>query len=288
VDPGKDRAWLTSLSSAPITQVERNPGGATITLRIRLGDGRRAVLKPEQKHSASNLRSEIAAYHVDRILGFGRTAVVVGRNVSLEYLRQHLLHAETDAAFMKRFDEEVVARDGLVATAVIAWHAGRLANAQPPKEWTKGLRLADPVAEELVGRLPEWSDMMVFDFLIDNTDRWSGGNVLSLGAGGPLIFLDNAAGFAPWRIARNETLASRLEPICRFRRATIDALQSVGPTVEADRRLGALLRRSLSRDPLAPVLGERQYSALDARVEQLLQHVARCKAELTEETVLSL
>ena len=199
-------------------------------------------------------------------------------------MRQHLLHSEADPEFLERFDREVVAHEGRVACALVAWHPGRLVSAEPPRDWMKSLRSREPPPAELLPRLPEWSDMMVFDFLIDNTDRWSGGNVLSLGAGGPLIFLDNAAGFAPRRAAKNEMLSAKLAPLCRFRRATVSALGEVGP--DSDRRLGAALGRSLARDPLAPVLSARQLDAVDVRLRELLRHIEGCRAELGDDMLL--
>ena len=286
VDASKDGAWLERLASGPIAEIVRNTGGATLTLRVRFADGSRAVFKPEQKHSASNYRAEIAAYHVDRLLGFGRTAAVVGRSIGFEHLLGHLEHSGADEKWLERFQNEVISKNGRVSGAMIAWHAGRLANAEPPKGWTAGLKSRDPVPESIAARLPEWSDLMVFDFVIDNTDRWSGGNVLSLGTGGPLIFLDNASSFAAWRASKGETTASLIEPICRFRRATLDALVAVGPAASAEHELSAELRRSLAKDPLAPVLGESQLTAVDRRIERLLQHIDQCKAALGEQIVL--
>jgi len=285
VDPSKDRQWLERLTSAPITEIVRNPGGATITLRVKFADGSRAVFKPEQKHSASNYRSEIAAYHVDRLLGFARTAAVAGRTIGFGHIVEQLEAAGVDPSFLERFRSEVPSQNGQVAGAMIAWHAGRLTNAEPPRGWTARLRTADPVASELERRLPEWSDLLVFDFLIDNTDRWSGGNVLALGGGG-LIFLDNAAGFAPWRSSRGENTMNRVEPVCRFRKATRDALAAAGPASAAEAHLGSRLERSLAKDPLAPVLGKAQFAALDARVARLLEHVAECQRELGDGVVL--
>lgn len=269
VDPEGDGAWLARLASAPIAQAKRNRGGATITVRLRFADGQRAVFKPEQTHSAGNFRAEIAAYHLDRLLGFGRTAPVAGRRVGLAWLRQSLVASGADAAWMARFDKEVRAHDGRVAGAVIGWRAGRLVPIDPPRGWTTS---DNP-------RVPAWSDMVVFDFLIDNTDRYSGGNVLSLGKGGKLIFLDNAAGFADARMKAGYALGKMLGPLCRFRRATIAALR-------ANAQLGEALEASLAKDPLAPVLDERHFAALDARVAKLLAHVDGCIAEQGEGAVL--
>jgi hypothetical protein len=269
VDVAKDRAWVTRLASAPISAIKRNSGGTSLTLRVRFDDGERAVWKPEQKKGAGSFRSEIAAWHLDRLLGFGRTAVVVGRSIGKSHLLAQLDHADTDPDFMTRLETELVEHDGRVAGAMIAWHPGVLTGAEPPKDWM------DPDAGVTEARLYEWSDMVVFDFLIDNTDRWSGGNILSLGKGGPLIFLDNAAGFSPGRAARNEMLGSRLAPVCQFRKHTLDALTELAEK----KTLGSALLASLAKDPLAPVLSERHASAIDTRLAHLVDHVRGCRNE---------
>lgn len=273
MDASLDGAWLARLASAPVVEAKPNHGGATITIRFRFADGQRAVFKPEQTHSAGNYRAEIAAYHLDRLLGFDRTAAVAGRSVGLEWLRQSLAASGADAAWLARFDKEVRVHDGRVAGAVIAWHAGRLVPVDPPQGWTTS------VPDALQARVPEWSDMVVFDFLIDNTDRGSGGNVLSLGKGGKLIFLDNAAGFADARMKAGWSLGKMIAPLCRFRRATAAALRATPD-------LGARLEASLARDPLAPVLAKGHFAALDARVQKLLAHVDACIAEHGESAVL--
>lgn len=266
VDPAKDRAWMLRLASAPIVAIKRNTGGTSLTLRVRFEDGQRAVWKPEQKKGAGSFRSEIAAWHLDRLIGFGRTAVVVGRSIGKSHVLAQLDHADTDPEAMARFEAELLEHDGRVAGAMIAWHEKTLANAEPPKDWED---LDAGVSES---RVFEWSDMVAFDFLIDNTDRWSGGNVLSLGKDGPLIFLDHAAGFSAGRAARNEMLRSRLEHVCRFRPKTKAALTALAERKE----LGAALMASLARDPLAPVLPERHADALEARLAALVEHIRAC------------
>ncbi|MEB2310725.1 MAG: hypothetical protein OZ921_08055 [Sorangiineae bacterium] len=265
VDVTRDAAWLARLATSPIARATRNRGGATVTLRLTFTDGARAVFKPEQTHSAGNYRAEIAAYHLDRLLGFGRTAPVAGRRVAREWLRASLAASGADAAWLERFDREVVARDGLVAGAVVAWHEGRLVPVEPPRGWTES------VPDELRARVPEWSDLTVFDYLIDNPDRQSGGNVLALGRAGGLIFLDNAAGFTDARARAGFSLEKRLAPLCWFRPETVAALRH-SPA------LGGALERSLASDALAPVLAERHYAALDTRAARVLAHVDECAA----------
>jgi hypothetical protein len=277
IDPKGDRVWIERLASAPIVEIVRNKGGATLTLRVRFADGARAAFKPEQTHSASNHRAEIAAFHLDRVLGFGRTATVVGRSLNAARLRRWLVHAEVESAWLARFDGEVKVRDGLVHGALIAWHDKRLADAAPPRDWARTLLDADASALP-TERTLEWSDMVMFDYLLDNGDRWSGGNVLSLGNGGPLIFLDNAAGLQ--RRGLIEPEKSPVGPVCRFRETSVSSLKStVG-------RLGARLERSLSADPLSPVVSDAHLRAIDARLEKLLAHIDRCVEDHGAERVL--
>lgn len=267
VDPAKDKDWIARLASAPIVAIKRNTGGTSLTLRVKFADGQRAVWKPEQKKGAGSFRGEIAAWHIDRLIGFGRTAVVVGRSIGKTHVLAQLDHADTDPEAMARFEAELVEHDGRVAGAMIAWHDKTLQNAQPPKDW----EAADAGVSET--RIFEWNDMVAFDFLIDNTDRWSGGNVLSLGKEGPVIFLDNAAGFSTARATQKEMLTARLESVCRFRPKTKSALMTLG----GGKDLGAALLASLARDPLAPILPDTHAAAIDARLEKLVEHLRACE-----------
>lgn len=243
-------------------------------MRVRFDDGHRALFKPEQKKWKTGFRGEIGAYHVDRLLGFGRVAAVAGRVLDHALLRAHLVHSGADATWLTRFDEEVIAHDGGVSGALIAWHSRPLVSAPPPADFAAALDTSAPLRRSIGERLPEWSDMLVFDHLIHNTDRWSGGNVLTLGRGGPLVFLDQAAGFNPWR--PDTAMNKRLSASCRFRRATVNAIR-------ARRGRGTLsskLAASLAHDPLAPVLGARAGQDLEARLTGLADHMDACEEKL--------
>ena len=114
-------------------------------------------------------------------------------------------------------------------------------------------------------RPAELSDVIVFDYLIHNGDRWGthNTNLRTLETGGPLMFLDNAAGFT-MRRARTALMDTRLHQVQRFRRSTIDAVRQLSM-----RRY----RGRLERDPLAPLLDERQLENLEERRAHLLAYV---------------
>lgn len=259
VDPKGDAAWAERLLRGQITSIRPNGGGKSLTLRVTFADGKKAVVKPRQKAGFSNHRAEIAAYHLDRLLGFGRTAVVVGRRLPLALVRAA---AEGDAELARRMDEELVPEPGEPATvieaALIAWHDGLLADATPPAGW----KTSSPGARD-----GAYTDLLVFDALVDNTDRWSGGNVLSLGKDGPLIFLDNASAFLPYRAAQHGFLSKTLDGLCAFRGATLEAIGT---------ELGERLGRSLAKDPLAPVIEPKLLVELDVRRAKVLDHAKAC------------
>lgn len=271
VDRTLDAAWVQRLAAGPVARVEWHGGGVSLTFRVKFADGKKALFKPEQTLSGSNHRAEIAAYHLDRLLGFGRVAVVVGRAFPVSFLRD----AVTDEKLQERLARELVTDGTRIEGALIAWHAAPLVNAEPKAGWRASMSGKAPVDDALAKRAAELSDMTVFDFLIDNTDRWSGGNVLSLGRDGPLVFLDNASALLPSRARAGASLQQDLSRVCKFRRQTVAALR-------ADRDLAGEVAASVAKDPLGTKLEPRVVDAMRARVSALRAHVDRCERELGE------
>lgn len=121
-------------------------------------------------------------------------------------------------------------------------------------------------------RPAELSDMILFDYLTTNVDRWGGSftNVRTRGVGGPLVYLDNAAGFTAGPRARIPLMDARLHALSRFRRSTVAAIGAL--SMER-------LARRMGDDPLAPVLTTRQLDQLEERRRHLLEYVARIQRE---------
>ena len=127
-----------------------------------------------------------------------------------------------------------------------------------------------PEAALTEARIAELSDLVIFDYLVQNVDRWGGGftNLRLLGEDGPLIFLDNGAGF--WRgEQRLPLLERRLASLQRFRRETVEALRAFD--AEA-------FERCLDADPLAPVLDEKRREGLRLRVRAVLDAIDALEA----------
>ncbi|MBC7171206.1 MAG: hypothetical protein H5U40_02200 [Polyangiaceae bacterium] len=293
-----DELRRRSLESEPIASVEKGSGGRSLGFKITLRDGTRGYFKPEQSFSAAHWWSEVAAYYVDRELGFGRVPPLVGRRFGWKELR-------AAAGDDRRVRELAIAADGTVRGAFIGWVDGGLEPLGLPREWERwvrvraglgttpyqrpaeyramlggsrdeGLEALDPrrrraeASPEPAERAAELSDLIVFDYLIQNVDRWGGGftNVRTRGANGPLVFLDNGAGF--WPDPRLPLMEARLRHLERFRRGTVEALERFDL---------ARLEARIARDPLAPVLSAKQLGDLGGRVEALRAHIGAMRAQ---------
>lgn len=351
------------LATLPIQEIKRGYGGRSVAFKITLEDGTMGYYKPEQTFSAAHWWSEVAAYHLDRLLGFGRTPPVVSRRLPWEPLRQ-------TAPGDEHFPEVIVEPGGTVKGSFSYWVPDRLVpislplgwerwvRVQPwtansispftrPREYTEAIRAraaergetppgapgeatagepaaatnaageaptAPAVAEApaapneaptpsdtpqpaeavaangeenaaprpIAGATPpsperaaELSDLILFDFLTLNTDRWGGANANVLTRGGTaVVFLDNAAGFP--RAARNGLMDSRLRVVQRFRRRTIEAIRALD--------MHAFERR-LAAEPLAPILDENQIYGLSVRRRAILDRVAEMEAEFGAEAM---
>ena len=299
-----DANKIATLRSAEIARVTKGKGGRSLAFKITLADGTRGYFKPKQTFSAAHWYSEVAAYYLDRELGLGRVPPTTGRTFRWSELRKAAGNDE-------RVSEIGIAPDGTVKGAFIWWIPESLKRIRMGRRWERwvrvqkslpvtpyqrpvdyradlnrrpGLREATdpsrPIAQtpDTEERPAELSDLIVFDYLTQNVDRWGGDftNVRSRGPGGPLIYLDNGAGF--WLgEQRLGLMEARLRALQRFRRATIEAVRNFD--IE---RFAARLRE----DPLSPVLNEKQLDGLAQRRRAVLEHVDAMVARFGEARVL--
>jgi hypothetical protein len=298
---GDDAALLRRLREQPIVRTKKGSGGRTLAFKLRLADGTQGYFKPEQSVSSASWYAELAAYHLDRALGLGRVPVVVGRRVRWSALA-------TAAEGDRRVPEIKLDADGFVRGALVHWVDARLTPAVTPPGWESWLRV-EPFSRTAVSpyqrpavyasqlaelralaragqhaparyrtppalRDPQLaaalSDMIVFDLLTLNYDRFGNDNtnVLTLGPNGALIFLDNGDGFSPGP-ARRALLDARLLPLQRFRRRTVNALRALDVSA-----LAARMRDAPHGTSLGAPLDARALEGLQHRRQAVLEHVA--------------
>jgi len=295
-----DAPHLDALRHGAVMDAERGRGGRSLGFKLTLADGTVGYYKPEQSFSGAHWFSEIAAYQLDRELGFGRVPPVIGRRLVWSRLRRA---ARGDP----RIPEVTVADDGTVRGAFVWWIPGGLHALQLPDGWEHWIRLSAllPVTPyerpaqvraalrrdgshpphesgsrpdpDRIERPLELSDLIIFDYLTSNVDRWGGGftNARVRDTTGDLVYLDNGAGF--WPNARLGLMDRRLHALQRFRRSTIDALEHFDL---------AHYRQRLASDPLAPVINESQIAGVEQRRVEVLRHVRELVERFGEESVI--
>ena len=291
-----DDALRQALLKGRILKVEKGRGGRSLGFKLTLDTGEKAYFKADQTFSAANWFGEVASYHLDRMLGIGRVPLVVSRTFEWAAL--------SPAAGNDFRRNEVIVRNGQVNGALVAWVEGALSKLphqpgwerwvrvqhwsssaitpfQRPAVWKKQIdgRLVKSEAEKHAlrpepdreDRAAELSDLIVFDYLTRNQDRWGGenANVLIRGPHGPLVFLDNGASFEPG-VPQPTLMEARLHALQRFRRKTIAAVRAF----DLER-----FKARLAAEPLQPVLTDAQIHGLMVRRKALLEWVAHNEKE---------
>ena len=298
-----DAPRIRSLREQSIQSVEKGKGGRSLAFKITLADGTQGYFKPEQSLDSAYWYAEIAAYYLDRMLMLGRVAPTTGRVFPWEPLR-------VAAANDERIEKIVVRKDGTVRGAFIWWIPERLKRLRLGRGWERSIRMqpllpitpfqrpadfrADIRGEKgvretndpnrpLAGkrtfrRAREISDMVLFDYLTQNVDRWGGDftNIRTRGVDGPLIYLDNGAAFW-WGEQRLGLMKSRLRAVQRFSGLMIEAVQQLDFKEFV---------HQLNQDPLTPILNDRQLQGLQARRKALLQHFERMSERFGHAEVL--
>ncbi|XP_063240602.1 extracellular serine/threonine protein CG31145 [Bacillus rossius redtenbacheri] len=313
---------LHDMATLPITHISQKDGGTQIKLIIEYSNNEESLFKPmrfprEQQTLPNHFyftdferhNAEIAAFHLDRLLGFRRAMPVTGRilNMTTELYAlaegdllktffvspsnnlcfhgkcsyycdtAHAICGNPDtlegsfAAFLP--DKEMAPRKVWRHPWRRSYHKRRKAQWEQDSDYCSLVRDIPPYDKGR--RLLDIMDMAVFDFLTGNMDRHHYETFRVFGNDTFPLHLDHGRGFG--RPFHDEL--SILAPVlqcCLLRQSTLTTLLRFhnGP-----RRLSALMRESMARDPVSPVLWEPHLAALDRRVKIILQGVRDCVAK---------
>ncbi|XP_058060308.1 extracellular serine/threonine protein kinase four-jointed [Anopheles bellator] len=165
-----------------------------------------------------------------------------------------------------------------------------------PSSRVPGTTLPPEVLERLV-ELAQWSDLIVFDYLIANLDRvvnnlynfqWNADimaapahNLARQTDSALLVFLDNESGLLHgYRLLKKYEAyhGLLLDNLCVFRRPTVAALEGLR-AANVGRRLNALFERTTTaqiRDVLPP-LPDKSVKILVDRIDRVLGQVHKCR-----------
>lgn len=313
---------LQDMATERIVHISQKDGGTQIKLIIDYPNNIQALFKPmrfprEQQTLPNHFyftdferhTAEIAAFHLDRLLGFRRAMPVTGRvlNMTTE------LYALADGDLLKTFfvspsnnlcfhgkcsyycdtahaicgnpdtlegsfaaflpAKEVAPRKVWRHPWRRSYHKRRKAQWEQDSDYCTMVRDIPPY--DSGRRLLDLMDMSVFDFMTGNMDRHHYETFRVFGNDTFPLHLDHGRGFGKPFQDELSILAPVLQ-CCLMRQSTLTTLLRFhnGP-----RKLSDAMRESMSKDPVAPVLWEPHLTALDRRVKIILQGIRDCIAK---------
>ncbi len=280
-----DERLLAPLRDSAIKRIKFNHGGSSISLRIEFENGARAAFKPTQTNWQTVPRKEVAAYRINRLLGLSSVPPAIGRM----FRREDIL-AAVDPAYaytLPRLRAEMIQHDGWVA-GELSWWIPKIGHAtiggfhidtvDGVVTWKRYLTVNRPIPykERLI--VAQISDMVLFDFVINNLDRWSGGNARTSPDLRTLYFMDNTLSFGSHARGHEKTRLY-LSRVQKFSRSFVDAVRNM----DAEE-----VRTVLAQDmgPFDELLSERDIKAMMSRRDYAIAYIDDLIATHGEENVL--
>ena len=283
-----DPELLAPIGATPITRVKINHGGSSLSLRLDFASGARAAFKPLQIHPQSDPRREIAAYRIDRLLGIGHVPPAKSAAFAIDDLVA-AVEPGSRAYTAGRIADEAIGKHGKLYGEVSWWIpeikavriGGQLIDeSEGQGQWSGYLQAGVAMPGELRPMLAQIATAILFDVVIDNSDRWSGNNTQGSPDSRTLYFMDNTLSFSQFTLGHATNL-SKLYRIQVFPRGLVDALRAL---------TAATVAAALGGDDelLGPLLTPAEIRATISRRDHALEYIDRLIAELGEDAVLAL
>jgi hypothetical protein len=271
---GPDSQLLAPLRDSPVTGCKLNFGGTSLSLRLDFESGGRAAFKPDQTHAQSQPRREVAAYRVDRMLGIGHVPPAAAIVVSLQEMLTSIAPV-VRGTLSARIRAEALPKRGQLRGAA-SWWIPEIKVAAMGKypidstdgivTWRRYLAINAARTPEITAFVSQISDMVLFDFLIDNSDRWSGGNARTSPDGTILYFMDNTLSFSRNKLAHSRTSTY-------LRRVKVFSKQLVENVRRFTREDLVAALSSPEDSALAPLLNNEEVNALMARRDLAVAYI---------------
>jgi hypothetical protein len=281
-----DDLLLDRVRRQPFARVKVNKGGSSLSFRVEFADGSRGAFKPAQTNLQTIPRKEVAAYRLNRLLGLNAVPPAAPRMVSRDELLAHL-QPDAQAALPRIRAEMLFNPLGKTAGVMMYWvpeirdsgfdTPGGL---QLRAQW---LSQGNAIPVEKQDLAMQLSNLVVFDFLTSNPDRYSGGNMKMSPDGSHLYFMDNTMAFFLDPTGNEKTRPVLLQTQ-RFSRHLYRAL---------DRLSVGTLQQLLGQEKAGPgqeiydILTPSEIRAVVARRDVVKKHVEELVASYGESAVLA-
>ncbi|XP_053325937.1 extracellular serine/threonine protein kinase FAM20C-like [Spea bombifrons] len=311
---------LKEMSTQRILNSVQKPGGTQLKLVMSFPNFGQALFKPMKQTRDQETppdffyfsdferhNAEIAAFHLDRILGFRRIPPVVGRLVNIT---KEIRDITTDKKLAKTFyispannvcfygecsyycstEHALCGNPDLLEGSLAAflpdtvlanrkswrspwrrsYHKSKKADWELNPNYCDTVKKTPPYDKDT--RLLDLIDLTILDFFMGNQDRHHYETFEKFGNNTFLLHLDNGRGFGRHSYDDLSILAP-LQQCCRIKKSTMQRLQLLATEPY---RLSDVMRESLSSDPLTPILTEPHLAALDRRLGITLGIIKQC------------
>jgi hypothetical protein len=283
-----DVELIDPLGQGTVTKIKVNHGGTSLSLRLDFSNGTRAAFKPEQTFPQSDPRREIAAYRIDRLLGINHVAPA--KAVAIPYKELIDAASPVERTFVTERMEDAIVRNGVVHGEIQWWipeiqlaRLGRLLidDHEGKELWKAYLQVGATIPSDRRRMVEQISTMLVYDVLIDNSDRWSGANVMMSPNGETLFFMDNTLAFSIHKFG-HPTPNDHLHRIQVFSRNLVGRLRTL--TVE---QIEAVMNTEDDKQKLGRLLTPEQITAIIGRRDNILAQIDKLIDKYGEDAVLA-
>jgi hypothetical protein len=267
-----DDVLLAPLRDSPIKRVKFNRGGSSISLRIEFENGARAAFKPIQTNLQSIPRREVVAYRINRLMGLSSVPPAIGRSFEVSDILGRL-HPESQY-YRPRLQAEMIQSNGRVSGELSWWipviERGRVDGYEMDSmegivSWKRHLTVGAQVPKRDRALVAQISDMVLFDFIINNPDRWSGGNARVSEDQRVLYFMDNTMSFGDDMDGHTKSRVY-LERCQKFSRSLVNRLRNLHRSEIED-----VLDHDV--EPFPYFLHEAEITALLSRRDYALEYI---------------
>ncbi|XP_032896439.1 extracellular serine/threonine protein kinase FAM20C [Amblyraja radiata] len=311
---------LGDLATQQISSVAMKSGGTQLKLIMTFQNYGQALFKPMKQTREQETppdffyfsdyerhNSEIAAFHLDRILDFRRVPPVAGRLVNMTREIRDVTHdkklwrtffispannicfygecsyyCSTEHALCGKPDQIEGSLAAFLPDLALArrktwrnpwrrsYHKRKRAEWEVDPDYCEEVKQTAPYNSGT--RLLDLIDMTVFDFLMGNMDRHHYETFEKFGNDSFIIHLDNGRGFG--KHSHDElSILMPLSQCCRIKQSTYFRLQLLA---KEEYKLSELMAESLFNDKLSPILIDAHLKAMDRRVRIVLKTVSDC------------
>lgn len=240
-------------------------GTSSVVFRMQMEGDHTAAFRPRTRRHRHGADAEIGAYGIGRLLGLDNVLPTVRRTIPRRRIRERLHPRYDDAQTWEDLEDEIQWSGGYeVPGAAIYWvpemEDPELDTPAARARWGEWLTVGASIPSESTTIARDLSNMVVFDYVIGNWDRFSGGNLKVFPANDEesarVVLRDHNAALAPvLPDGIEERLWAEVYGVQRFSRDLADRLSRLD---------AAAVERALEEDG-APMLTQ---GSIDGAVER--------------------